>query len=277
MRARPPNDTGGPPLPIFLINLNQSVGRLRKMEAQLDGDRWSRVSAVYGDNVWPGCLQDRHGAAGSGCAADTVGSGAQGTPRLHPRSAAVAFSHMRAWRKVEALPLGEGAAIVLEDDVKLRPGFAHRATELWRQARPLQPDLLHLYYFRHLTQPSCVHRLVEQLERSGERTAALVPLFVRLRCPIGLNTGTNAYVISRRGAARARQALLPLRVNTSGSPHASSFDLLLGRASMLLDRFALAQRRDDAATHDWKARSIRSYGLYCVVRGTTNTSRCRRK
>ena len=81
---RPPNDTGGPPLPIFLINLNQSVGRLRKMEAQLDGDRWSRVSAVYGDNVWPGCLQDRHGAGGSGCAADTVGSGAQGTPRLHP-------------------------------------------------------------------------------------------------------------------------------------------------------------------------------------------------
>ena len=74
---RPPNDTGGPPLPIFLINLNQSVGRLRKMEAQLDGDRWSRVSAVYGDNVWPGCLQDRHGAGGSGCAADTVGSGAQ--------------------------------------------------------------------------------------------------------------------------------------------------------------------------------------------------------
>ena len=165
---RPPNDTGGPPLPIFLINLNQSVGRLRKMEAQLDGDRWSRVSAVYGDNVWPGCLQNRHGAGRSGCAADTVGSGAQGTPRLHPRSAAVAFSHMRAWRKVEALPPhphspsypypslltlslppnpihhpnadpdpgpnpgpeqvealplgGEGAAIVLEDDVKLRPG-----------------------------------------------------------------------------------------------------------------------------------------------------------
>ena len=96
-----------------------------------------------------------------------MGSGAQGTPRLHPRSAAVAFSHMRTWRKVEALPphphspsypypslltlslppnpihhpkaapdpgpnpgpeqvealpLGEGAAIVLEDDVKLRPG-----------------------------------------------------------------------------------------------------------------------------------------------------------
>ena len=96
---RPFNDTGGPPLPIFLINLNQSVGRLQKMEAQLDGNRWRRVSAVYGDNVWPSCLQNRHGAGRRGCAADTVGSGAQGTPRLHPRSAAVAFSHMRVWRK----------------------------------------------------------------------------------------------------------------------------------------------------------------------------------
>ena len=101
---RPFNDTGGPPLPIFLINLNQSVGRLQKMEAQLDGNRWRRVSAVYGDNVWPSCLQNRHGAGRRGCAADTVGSGAQGTPRLHPRSAAVAFSHMRAWREVEAPP-----------------------------------------------------------------------------------------------------------------------------------------------------------------------------
>ena len=34
-----------------------------------------------------------------------------------------------------------------------------------------------------------------------------VPLFVRLRCPVGMNTGQQAYVISRRGAARAREAL----------------------------------------------------------------------
>ena len=53
------------------------------------------------------------------------------------------------------------------------------------------------------------------------------------------------------------QALLPLRV----VDHAASFDLLLGRASMVLERFALAQRRDEPASHDWKARSIRVHGL----------------
>ena len=99
--------TDWPPLPIFVINLDRSVARLRKMEAQLGGGGgsrggggggggWKRVSAVYGDNVYGGsCVRTRS------CAADTM---SQGTPRLHPRSAAVAFSHMRAWREVEAPP-----------------------------------------------------------------------------------------------------------------------------------------------------------------------------
>ena len=62
------------------------------------GGGWKRVSAVYGDNVYGGSCVRTHS-----CAADTKGSGAQGTPRLHPRSAAVAFSHMRAWREVGGL------------------------------------------------------------------------------------------------------------------------------------------------------------------------------
>lgn len=250
-----------PALPILVINLNRSAARLRKMEAQLGsvgvgGVGWRRISAVYGDSIPPGCLQTRS------CAPDTLG--AQGTPRLHPRNAAVAFSHMRAWRAVEALPeRGWGAAIVLEDDVKLAPGFATRATELWRKAAPLDPDFLHLTLFRHLTPPHCVQRLVAGRRRrpAPATTAALEPLFARLRCPLGMNTGAQAYVVSRRGAARAREALLPLRINTSVTPHAASFDLLMGRASMWLERFALARQRDEPATHDWKARSIRVHGL----------------
>ena len=61
------------------------------MEAQLGGVGWRRISAVYGDNVDGYTCRRAHN-----CAADTVG--AQGSPRLHPRSAAVEFSHMRAWR-----------------------------------------------------------------------------------------------------------------------------------------------------------------------------------
>ena len=173
--------------------------------------------------------------------------------------------------RANLLPLALTQALILT------PGFARRATELWRKAAPLEADMLHLGLFRHLTPPDCIHRLVEQRERSGHRTASLIPLFVRLRCPLGMNTGQQAYVISRRGAARARKvllpllltrtltltltrtpnpnpnsnpnptptpypnpdpntrkALLPLRVNTSvPGQHAASFDLLLGRASMV--------------------------------------------
>ena len=35
----------------------------------------------------------------------------------------------------------------------LTPGFARRATELWRKAAPLQPDMLHLGLFRCLGIP----------------------------------------------------------------------------------------------------------------------------
>ena len=82
--------------------------------------------------------------------------------------------------RANLLPLALTQALILT------PGFARRATELWRKAAPLEADMLHLGLFRHLTPPDCIHRLVEQRERSGHLTAALIPLFVRLRCPLGI-------------------------------------------------------------------------------------------
>ena len=125
------------PLPIFLINLNASNERLSRMEEQfarngIPPEGWTRVAALYGNQeVPPGCLRSHS------CALDAH---AQGEPRLHPRSAAVAFSHMWAWRAVEALPQsGWGAGIVLEDDAILQRGFAHRSTALWLEAASLDP------------------------------------------------------------------------------------------------------------------------------------------
>ena len=121
------------PLPIFLINLNASNERLSRMEEQfarngIPPEGWTRVAALYGNReVPPGCLRSHS------CALDAH---AQGEPRLHPRSAAVAFSHMRAWRAVEALPQsGWGAGIVLEDDAILQRGFAVYGLEAHRDHR----------------------------------------------------------------------------------------------------------------------------------------------
>ena len=154
---------------------------------------------------------------------------------------------MRAWRRLEKT-CGAEAAVVLEDDAILANGFDRCATWMWRSitARLPEPDMLHLTYYRHLTpQKSCVHPL------------ANASRFVRLRCPTGLITGSQAYVVSKRGAARARQALTPLRVRGN----ARSFDTLLGLASMELERFAISSPCDEPARHDWDVRSVRVYGL----------------
>lgn len=110
---------------------------------------------------------------------------------------------------------------------------------------PLKPDFLHLTFFRHLTPKTCV------LPVEG------YPRIVRLRCPHGMNTGQQAYVVSRHGARRAREALNPLQPRG----RANSFDLLLGEASMVLERFAVARVQDEPAKHNWTMRSIRVHGL----------------
>ena len=159
---------------------------------------------------------------------------------------------MRAWRHVEAQPDSD-AAIVLEDDAILRSGFQRRATALWTRALPLKPDFLHLTYFRHLTPKTCIHNV------EGH------PKLIRLRCPHKLNTGQQAYVVSRRGAGRALKALNPLERRG----RAGSFDLLLGEASMVLERFAVAKYKDEPASHNWSMRSIRVHGLPPLAQRTT--------
>tara|TARA_B110001452_G_scaffold265087_1_gene269202 strand:+ start:2939 stop:3676 length:738 start_codon:yes stop_codon:yes gene_type:complete len=225
-------------LPVLLINLNASTGRRQKMSEQLARagvHNWQRIPAVYGSELPPECHR-------KGRCADDI---KLIKLRMGGRPAAVALSHMRAWRAVQAQPPGWDAAIVLEDDAILHSGFQRRATALWRSALPLKPDFLHLTYFRHLTPKPCVQPVEGY------------PRIVRLRCPHGMNTGQQAYVVSRRGAGRAQQALNPLEKRGK----AQSFDLLLGEASMVLERFAVAKVLDEPAKHNWSVRSIRVHGL----------------
>ena len=51
---------------------------------------------------------------------------------------------VRVMVRANLLPLALTQALILT------PGFARRATELWRKAAPLEADMLHLGLFRHL-------------------------------------------------------------------------------------------------------------------------------
>lgn len=109
-------------LPVLLINLNASVVRRRKMLEQFTRvgvHDWQRIPAVYGSELPPECRRE------GPCADDIKWI----QLRMGGRPAAVALSHMRAWRQVEAQQ-GWDAAIVLEDDAILRNYFQRRVTAL---------------------------------------------------------------------------------------------------------------------------------------------------
>ena len=58
--------------------------------------------------------------------------GKLGSPRLPNRNAAVALSHMLAWRALLSSPAH--AAVILEDDALLKPHFGLRAAEAAQRA-----------------------------------------------------------------------------------------------------------------------------------------------
>ncbi|KAL1496268.1 hypothetical protein AB1Y20_016231 [Prymnesium parvum] len=220
---------GGERLPVVVLNLNGSARRLAKVARELEREgvhRWTRHAAV------PARAVDLRRLAREGV-----------VDRAHPPAkgnVAVALSHMQVWARLAAGAYGArvDAALVLEDDATLKPGFRRLVRQLLEATCDLDWDVLMLTWYRHLTQPHCVHALPGR------------PEVVLLRCSSGLITGTNAYLITRRGAQRAREVLRPLR--------RTSKDLQLGIHSEKLNWFGATT---PAAGHDWSARSERVYGL----------------
>lgn len=247
-----------PHLPVFLINLNQSLSRFQSTKAQLEQAEvrtWTRISAVYQNEVKVSDVRTWTRTPA------VHGDEVKFRPRtMHPRNAAVAHSHMQAWRAV--LATQQPAAIVLEDDMLLQPKFAFRATTLLqRAARRLgglvNIDMLHLSLFRHLTNATRCIKPLDPPRGPIPPRARRLPL-IRLRCAAGLNTGMGAYMITRHGATRALKELTPIPKPTK---HIKSFDLMMGRASIRLNRFAPSASVHDLARHDWKIPSVRVHGL----------------
>lgn len=222
----------------YVINLDGSHDRLEHMAQQFDRVHgreiglfgflgrttaqefvWRRVPAVHGD----GLNMDGLLAAGlvtKGQAKRNVGSG---------------LSHLQVWA---AVANRTRAALVMEDDVILRPLWLSNAESLLRQCEEARFHICSLTWFKHLTRHSCVHSFGE---------------LVRLRCAKGLNTGVTAYFISPEGAQLAISQALPLR---------TTIDLQLGRQSRQIRWFTVpAQRFDSIAAHDWSLRSVRVHGV----------------
>ena len=166
-----------PSLPIFLINLDRSADRLRRMQDQAAhlSNQFTRVRGVDGlvlpDNMRPEFLNP------------------DGSPRsrMLPGEVGCYASHMRAWEHVIDNRLSH--AMVLEDDVILEPELAAVAAAAVKSC-PAGWDLIHL----HASANKKKLIRVAQLEASYRLVR-----FTRL--PIN----ACAYLISQSGARKMRQ------------------------------------------------------------------------
>ena len=222
---------GSAALPVVVINLDKSKNRLAHIRAELAREgvtNWTRSAAVYGldlnvsELVRQGVVHEQRPAKGN------IGT---------------ALSHMKVWKRLAAGSYSADQVLVFEDDATLQPDFVMQTRRLLQLCHGLDYDMLMLGWYKHLTDASCQHAIPGRPE-------------VRLlRCPSGLNTGTNAYILTKRGARRALEVLTPLR-------HTSK-DIQLAGGSARLNWFGATQ---ELAGHNWGMRSVRVYGLEGDVR-----------
>lgn len=169
-------------LPVFVINLDRSPDRLASVSEQLReaGVPFARFPAVDGsrtDRAGPDVSHwGRHFATDSmlGCA----------------------LSHMHLWRHVR----NEGlrAALIMEDDVRLVPGFVAKLHAVLREVPP-DFDILYLGCFvlcSNQTQNALVGRAVRAL--TGREVNRVSERIFRPAWPAGM----HCYVVSAQGARK---------------------------------------------------------------------------
>ena len=227
------------PFDVFLLNLQQSTDRLRRMRAELkrasigEGD-YHRIPAILGTHL------DMHALHLSGFVARGQ----------HANSVGCAWSHFVVWAGIARRAVESRSVLVLEDDAILKPGFVEKASAMLRRCESMQYDICSITWYRHLTQPHCIRPLPSGDGAHGD-VHGDAPAMVRLACGHeGVNTGTAAYFLSLRGARRMLDRVLPMRKN---------LDIQMGLASMDLKWFALKDERY-AAAHDFGVKSVRVHG-----------------
>ena len=230
------------PFDVYLLNLDRSARRLAQMRAALAkadiqaGD-WLRVPAHFGAHLDMPRLT-RSGFVAAGQSRNNVGC---------------AWSHYAVWaalaeRGMDGRRVSNRSALILEDDAILLPHFVSRVSRVLRWCESLAFDLCSLTWYRHLTQPSCLHKT--------RRAPPGTPPLVRLACSAGLNTGMAAYLISPAGVRRALELGLPMHTN---------IDLQLGKASNELRWFGVERQRS-VADHNFSVKSVRVHGAIAFSR-----------
>lgn len=170
----------------YVINLDRSVDRMRRMDAQLrrHGVEYQRWPAVDGSKLTHAELREHATPfCRTFCTASTVGC---------------ALSHIRLWRHI--LDSGHGMALVLEDDARLVPDFNKGLGRALADV-PDDFDVLLLGCFlmcdkdRNYPLGHQLTRMVFKKGRDDRRTwgSVFVP---------ELFGGTHAYVVSRKGCEK---------------------------------------------------------------------------
>lgn len=198
--------------PAFLINLDRAPDRLCRAEAQLReaGVPFERVPATDGAAVDRRHLPPED--AGAWCARFCTDS-----------MLGCALSHVRLWRRVrdEALPM----ALILEDDVRLVPGFRRKLERALRKVPP-HFDVLYLGCFG-----LC----------SSETRGIFVPT---------LPAGLHCYVVSARGARKLAETKVNFHID---------LQLAVGRGASRTGLNLFAHAPPLAYQRDMNASSMAAY------------------
>jgi GR25 family glycosyltransferase involved in LPS biosynthesis len=182
--------------PTYVINMDRSADRWRAVaaECEREGVRATRLRAVDGSRLSPRDARRVTPSCRHLCTPGTIGC---------------ALSHMKAWDLVARRR--HGLALVMEDDVRLVPGFAERVRGVLADM-PADADVLLLgcgglcssspYSAMEVAQKGLVSVTVPFLLRKYQKTTSAGPH--RIFVP-ELFTGTHCYVVTRRGAAKLRK------------------------------------------------------------------------
>ena len=205
--------------------------KARLSNAGIGPGDWRRAPAIHGSELDLKRLE-RAGFVSRGLAPTNVGC---------------AWSHYALWAgfvQAQRTYHLNRSMLVLEDDAILQPGFLPSVGRLLRRCDALAFDLCSITWYRHMVPRHCVHP-VAGADGRGD------PPVVRLSCEHGgMVTGTAAYFISARGAARALETALPMHAN---------IDVQIGARSHQLRWFASAKEWS-MAKHDFSVRSVRVTG-----------------
>jgi GR25 family glycosyltransferase involved in LPS biosynthesis len=222
-------------LPVYVIHVPHAQVRWRRMEEQLSLAgivSYSRVDAVTYATVDDECRRHQITLARS----------------IGKRDAAVALSHLRALRRLEADRVG--MALVLEDDVLLTRRLPERLARVLNGAPPF--DLFFAGWYSHLTSPDCTCRVPGRPDLRalwhdgnwGKQWWGEGPC---------VNTGMNGYVASASGAHRILRMMATMH---------STIDTQLGDAASGPSPLRLLAPWPSSrfVSHNWSAPSIRTRG-----------------